>query len=163
MKTTIKNVVSETKMALKLANMKKQIANGTVDKWISESTKGIVPHKIDNSISHVAYLGDDKVIYLRLNDEDLLSALKSRYSFKDSIQVVIAHEMGHVIDPHLEMRQKRIDTAITFNDKETACQLILEREKVAWHLGEQFCKNTSFYKEYNQLNMKTYLDLINSL
>lgn len=158
----LKAATTEIKKIFKLAKIERQVLNGTVDKWITEVTGGLVEHKIDDSISHVAYLGDDDVIYIRLSSSELVELAGSNEPFKDLVQAIIAHEMGHFVDPDLQHRQTLIDSAINLNDGRSFNSLVLEREHAAWELGKQFSKNLSYYDKYNQLNLNLYHQLLRS-
>lgn len=158
----LSNIREELVTGFKLANMQRLIKDGTVDTWIKETTRNIVPYELKPDMEHIAYAEEDgSKIYIRLNEEDLKGLLDSPYSFKQAVQATIAHEMGHIVDPNMYERHQRTLQAIDTQDIDTLATLLLEREHTAWTLGKQFSTDLPYYNTYNQLNIDAYQALIN--
>lgn len=150
-------VVASVAAGIKYANMKKALRTGQVDGWIQEVTGGLVPYEIKSTIPVPAYIEDDaSKIYFRFSDADLTTLSVTTQSFKDTVQAIAAHEMGHAVDPRLQLMQKRIHTAIRFKDYDTYKRLVLKREEVAWRRGLTYAPNKDFFNKYNKTNMRSY-------
>lgn len=153
-----KNAKKEFMTGYRLGDMQRQVKDGTVDTWVTEVTRHLIPHTIIPNSEHQAYIEDDKsMLYIRLNEEDLTQlAQANTHTLKQAIQAIVAHEMGHVVDGRLAHLQQQIHQAMANDDKDTLTRLVLERENRAWTLGREFAIDSSMYEGLNRANIRLY-------
>lgn len=154
-------VVLPVVAGVRYANMKKALRKGQVNQWIDEVLDSTVDYEITPHIPVPAYIEDDKSkIYFRFNEQDLITLACSPQSFKDTVQALAAHELGHALDNFLGTLQKQIHLAQTLSDYDTYKRLVLEREQRAWNIGRDKAPNKAFFDTFNKRNMQVYRQVL---
>lgn len=154
------SVITIPAVGIRYAFMKRAIRTGKVDGWIQE-VNSYIPYEIKDTIPAPAYVEDDKSkMYIRISDQDLMSAAIAPIRFKTAVQAIIAHEVGHVLDEDLDYIQQVIQQHIRNRNYESYRSMVLYREQRAWELGKKVAPNKAYYEKYNKTNMAKYKELM---
>jgi hypothetical protein len=153
----VTGVVGSLVAGVRYANMKKALRTGEVDGWIQGVLGDIVPYEIKSDIEVPAFIKDDKsMVYFRFSDADLMTIAMNPQSFKDTVQSIAAHELGHALDPELESIQEYVHHCVRTQDYDGFRRQVMDREQRAWDIGRQYAPNKKFFDKFNKQNMKVY-------